>query len=114
MAEVVRAESDTDHRYRIMRTDRGFLLSSAQKGQLGLLLGPAEWLYRTQEAAERGLEFIMLMNAWWTTIARGYPSGDLPERSRAASERHQEAVKRLADEPLIGEEVRDLRRHYED
>jgi hypothetical protein len=56
----------------------------------------------------------MLMNAWWTAIARGYPQGNLPERCREASERHQEAVKRLSDEPLISEEVRELRRRYDE
>jgi hypothetical protein len=54
MTEVLREESDTNHRYRITRTDQGFLLSLRQKDQMGLLLGPAEWLYRTYEAADKG------------------------------------------------------------
>jgi hypothetical protein len=52
--EVLRKESDTDRRYRLTRTARGFLLSRAQKGEMGLMLGPAEWLYRTFEAARKG------------------------------------------------------------
>jgi hypothetical protein len=47
---------------------------------MGLLLGPSEWLCQTREAAEKGLDLIMLMNAWWTAITRGYPPGDLPQR----------------------------------
>jgi hypothetical protein len=50
----------------------------AQKSEIGLMLGPSEWLYRTFESAEKGLDFVMLMNAWWVAITRGYPAGDLP------------------------------------
>ena len=109
MAEVLRSESDTDHRYRITRTDRGFLLSSSQKSEMGLMIGPAEWLYKTREAAEKGLDLIMLMNAWWITIIRGYPAGNLPERCEAAAKEHERVVKELGDEPLVGAEVRELR-----
>jgi hypothetical protein len=42
MAEVLRSEADTDHRYRITRTDRGFLVSMSQKSEMGLMIGPAE------------------------------------------------------------------------
>lgn len=42
MAELLRKESDTKQRYRITRTDRGFLLSLRQKDELGHLSGPAE------------------------------------------------------------------------
>jgi hypothetical protein len=59
MAELLRSESDTDHRYRIMRTERGFLVSSRQKNESGLLLGPSEWLYRTYEAANKGLDLVI-------------------------------------------------------
>jgi hypothetical protein len=106
---VLREESDTDHRYRITRTDRGFLVSSRQKDQMGLLLGPAEWLYRTYEAANKGLDLVMLMNAWWTAITRGYPAGDLPQRCEAAVAEHNRIVEKLGDRPLIGTEVRELR-----
>jgi hypothetical protein len=78
MAEVLRSESDAEHRYRITQTHRGFLLSCMQKSETGLLLGPSEWLYRTQEAAEKGLKVVMLTSSWWTAITRGYPAGDLP------------------------------------
>ncbi|MET3524213.1 hypothetical protein [Mesorhizobium abyssinicae] len=113
MAELLRSESDTDHRYRITLTPRGYLVSCAQKGETGLILGPSEWLYRTQEAAEKGLNFVMLMNAWWTAMARGYPAGDLPARCETAAAEHREAVKRLGDQPLIGREVAELRESEE-
>ena len=109
MAEVLRTESDTDHRYQVSPTDRGFLLSSRQKSKAGPLLGPSEWMYQTQEAAEKGLRLAMLMNAWWTAITRGYPIGQLPQRCEAAAAEHKEAIDRLNDEPLIGMEVRNLR-----
>jgi hypothetical protein len=109
MAETIREESDTDHRYRITKTDRGFLLSMRQKNELGLMLGPSEWLYRTPEAADKGLDFVMLMNAWWTAITKNYPVGDLQARCEAASAAHKQIVEESNDEPLIGEEVRRLR-----
>jgi hypothetical protein len=110
MAEVLREESDTNRRYRITRTDQGFLLSLRQKDQMGLLLGPAEWLYRTYEAADKGLDLLILMNAWWTAIARGYPVGDLPQRCEVAGAAHNQVVEKLSDQPLIGEEVWELRK----
>lgn len=109
MVEVIRTESDNDHRYRITQTPRGFLLSSAQKSEIGLMMGPSEWLYKTRDAAEAGLEFIMLMNAWWGAINRGYPVGDLPQRCEKASAAHTSIVGALRDQPLIGREVRELR-----
>ncbi|MGO4560087.1 hypothetical protein [Mesorhizobium sp. 2RAF21] len=109
MAEVIRTESDNDHRYRITQTPRGFLLSVAQKGEIGLVMGPSEWLYKTTDAAEAGLEFIMLMNAWWGAINRSYPVGDLQQRCEQASAAHASIVGALRDEPLIGREVRELR-----
>lgn len=113
MAELVRNESDTDHRYRITSTPRGYLVSCSQKGETGLMLGPSEWLYRTQEAAEKGLDFVMLMNAWWMAMMRGYPAGDLPGRCEAAAQDHQRVVERLNDQPLIGREVKELRENEE-
>jgi len=109
VAEVIRTESDTDHRYRITRTPRGFLLSSAQKGEIGLMTGPSEWLYKTSDAAEAGLEVVMLMNAWWGAMSRGYPVGDLPQRCEKANAVHSDIVGALNDQPLIGREVRALR-----
>ncbi len=110
MAELLRSDSDTDYRYRIMRTDSGFLLSCGQKSEIGLMLGPSEWLYKTLEAAEAGLEYVMLMNAWWTCISKGYPSGDLPERCEAAATKHRDITKKLDDAPLIGQGVTELRK----
>jgi hypothetical protein len=112
--EVIRTESDTDHRYRITRTDRGFLVSSAMKSQMGLLLGPAEWLYQTEAAAQKGLEVVMLMNAWGTAVTRGYPTGDIVERCEKAAAEHNEVVARLNDQPLVGAEVKALREQVED
>lgn len=112
-AKIVRSEIDTDHRYRITQTDHGYLLSCAQRNEFGLLLGPAEWLYRTYTGAEKGLELVMLMNAWWSTIARGYPAADLPQRCQAAAAEHTKLVQELDDVPLIGEEVRELRLNIE-
>jgi hypothetical protein len=110
MAELLRTELDTDHRYRITRTDRGILLSSQMRSQAGLLLGPAEWLYRTEEAATKGLEFMLLMNAYSAAITQGYAPRDLPERCEKAATDHKATIERLSDQPLIGREVRDLRR----
>lgn len=107
--EILRSETDADHRYRITRTPRGFLLSMMQRSQTGLSLGPSEWLYQTEEAAEKGLKALMIFNAWWTTINRGHPTGDLPQRSETALAEHKEAIERLNDQPLIGTEVRELR-----
>lgn len=109
MSEVLRTEIDGDHRYRLSKTERGYLLSSQMRSQTGLLIGPAEWLYQTREAAELGLAFVMTMNAYWLAMTRGYSAGDLPARCEAAARAHKEAVERLNDEPLIGQEVRALR-----
>lgn len=112
-AQVLLTDNDSDHRYRLTQTSRGILVSCAAKGETGLLLGPSEWLYQTREAAEKGLKLVMSMNAWWTTIARGYDSGDLPKRCKDAVAAHAEAVERLGDAPLIGQEIRTLRLEVE-
>jgi hypothetical protein len=74
-----------------------------------LLLGPAEWLYRTYEAADKGLHLLMSMNAWWTAIANGYPVGDLRQRCEVAVAEHNQVIEKLNDRSLIGAEVRELR-----
>ena len=113
MAGVLRNESDTDHRYRLTRTNRGYLLSCAQKSKVGLVLGPSEWPYRTLEAAEKGFVLIKLMNVWWTAVSRGYRAGDLPAQRASASAEHTREVERLNDQPFIGREVRELREQVE-
>lgn len=109
MVVLLRTETDTDHRYRLTLTDRGYLLSCAQRGEIGLMMGPSEWLFRTREAAEKGLALVILMNAWWSAITHGYPAGDLQSRCEIAGAEHAEAVARLGDQPLVGHEVKDLR-----
>jgi hypothetical protein len=76
---------------------------------MGLLFGLAEWLYRTYEAADKGLDLAMLMNAWWTAMTRGYPAGHLPQRCEAAVAEHNSIVAKLGDQPWIGAEARELR-----
>ena len=110
MAITIRTEVDDDCRYRIVQTHRGFLVSCQQRDQLGIALGPAEWLYQTLEAAERGLEVIILLNAVARPMALGYPIDELLKRSEVAASAHREAIERLNDRPLIGEEVKALRR----
>jgi hypothetical protein len=58
---------------------------------------------------EKGLDLIMLINAWWIAITRGYPPGDLPQRCETAAAEHERTVARLDDKPLVGTEVRELR-----
>ena len=108
MARCVLEDADNDYRYRIVETDRGYLLSCSQKGSLGLLIGPAEWLYRREEAARAGYEFVRLFHAYWIAMMHGLPNGTLPARCEKAAAQHKATVERLGDEPLIGAEVKEL------
>ena len=103
MYDVIQSKSDSDHRYRITRIDRGVLLSCQKKLRPWRSLG---WLYRTEEAAEKGLEAMLLLNAMWDASARGYDIDDLTNRFASAAQKHREAIQRLDDRPSEIGEVR--------
>ena len=71
---------------------------------------PQEWLYRTQEAAETGLDFVVAMNACWNAIACGHPADETADRCDAAASEHARATERLDDRPLMGEALNVFRR----
>jgi hypothetical protein len=50
MGEIIRTEVDAEHRYRLIRTENGYLVTARQRDNIGLLFA-AEWLHRTLEAA---------------------------------------------------------------
>ena len=102
MAHLIRFEARDSHRYRIVQTGRGFVMSFTVADEAGLPLDPQEWVYKTREAAERGLDLVVLMNAWWDAAVSGCPAGDLPDRCERAASEHARAVERLGDRPLVG------------
>lgn len=57
-AEVLAEHEEGSQRYRLARTDRGFLVTSRTRGETGMVLA-AEWLHRTEEAAWALLEAVI-------------------------------------------------------
>lgn len=113
MAQVIREEADGDNRYRIVRTEKGFLITARTRDQLGVLL-PCEWLHRTEEAAQACLDAVMGMNALWVAVSHGYPTKALGERLDRLNDRHTRLCADLDDYPLIGQEVKELRQQADD
>ncbi len=103
MYDVIQSKSDCDYRYRITRIDRGVLLSCQKKQRPRRSLG---WLYRTEEAAEKGMEAMILLNAMWDASARGYSVEELTKRFVMAAYNHRDAIKRFDDPPAEIGEVR--------
>jgi hypothetical protein len=110
MAHLVRYEVHADQRYRIVQLSHGFLLSFTLADGNDVCVGPQEWLYRTQEAAETGLDFVVAMNACWYAIASGHPADAKTELCDAAAGEHARAIERLDDRPLMGEALNVFRR----
>jgi hypothetical protein len=113
MGEIIRTEVEADHRYRIIRTDKGYLVTTRQRDTIGLLFG-AEWLHRTPEAANPCLDCIMAFNASWRASRRGVPMQGLERRFDEADSRYRKVCEELNDEPLIGQEVRTVRQSVDD
>lgn len=112
MGEVIRSELDGDHTYRVVRTDRGHLVTARTRNELGMLL-PCEWLHRTEEAALACLDAVMAFNAYWRAMTMGYPVEALERKLDHLTARHKELCERLDDAPLIGQEVKALRAFHE-
>jgi hypothetical protein len=108
MGEIVRTEVDAKHRYRIIRTENGYLVTARQRDHFGLLFA-AEWLHRTPEAANACLDVVMAFHATWRAAQAGLPTQGLERRFDEANARHKQMCEELKDEPLNGQEVRALR-----
>ncbi len=106
---VIARDADEEHLYRIVRVTSGYLVTMRMRSRIGLLLSPAEWLFRTEEAARACLRYLKAFNRWWAAIVSGQSAEGLEREVRAAYELANDAMERLDDRPLIGEEVRDLR-----
>jgi hypothetical protein len=114
MAHLVRYEVHADQRYRIVQLAHGFLLSFTVGDDGGGCVGPQEWLYRTQEAAETGFDFVVAMNACLKAIASGHAADEAADLCDAAAGEHGRATGRLDDKPLMGEALNVFRRPRDD
>lgn len=72
-AELVREESDGEFRYRITKTNQGFLVTSRARTEMGLLL-PCEWLHKTEQAAQACFDAVMGTEALFRVSALGFPT----------------------------------------
>ena len=113
MVQVIREEADGGHRYRIVSTDKGFLITSRTRDQLGVLL-PCEWLHRTEEAAHACLDAVMCVNAIWLAVSHGYPIQAMGEKFDHLNDLHRKLCDDLGDHPVVGLDVKELRRKVED
>ncbi len=110
---VIERDADEEHLYRIVRVASGYLVTMRMRSRIGLLLSPAEWLFRTEEAARASLPYLKVFNRLWRAIVSGKSTEGLEQEVTAAYELASDAMSRLGDQPLIGEEVRDLRRRLD-
>jgi hypothetical protein len=97
--ELIRSEEVSGEIFRLMRTGNGFAISYTSELFEGLL-PPSRWLFRTEEAAQVGFDFLVVTSRDWRAIERGDPPG----QSKAESERllrlSQEINERLNDHPV--------------
>ncbi len=113
MAEVIRSEIDGKHRYRITRTDSGFLITARSRDEIGLWL-VCEWLHRTPEAANSCLDAVMSFNALWLAVSAGMPTEALFQKAERLSAEHRALCEHLNDMPIIGQDVKALREQFEE
>ena len=67
----------------------------------------------TEEAARASLESLKAYNRLWRAIVSGRSTEGLAQTARDAYRLADDAMERLGDRPLIGDEVRDLRRRLD-
>ena len=107
-AEVILDKVDGDQRYRIARTESGYLIASRSRDAMGAM-SVAEWLHKTEEAARACADAVIATSAAFRGIQRGVPVTGLLAAMERAVARHNEICQRFDDKPLVGEEVRRLR-----
>lgn len=107
-AELIHSEMDGDHRYRLARTESGFLVTARSRDAIGATV-VAEWLHRTEEAGQACFEAVVAANAAFRAINSGLPAGAALSRYEKLAAVHTDVCAGLNDDPLIGQEVRQLR-----
>lgn len=108
MMEVLYESEDAGWKYQSVRTERGVLVTSHRMAAGAAPPGPTEWLYATEEAASKGLNTVMLFNQLQIAMSKGYPTAEILEHIEQANIEYREAVARLGDEPLVGDDVKRL------
>jgi hypothetical protein len=103
--DVIFEHVDDDQRYRIVKTDRGYLITARGRDLTGLVIS-AEWLHRTEGAARSGVAVLIAGNVAFRAIQHGLPSNALLKRFGELTDVHDEICARFDDHPLIGEETR--------
>jgi hypothetical protein len=95
------------HRYRVIKTPRGYLVTSRISGEMGLIF-PAEWLHRTDKAALACVAAIIAFDDASSIKGMTAAEGAIAV-FETASKAHTEIYQQLDDAPLVGQVVRDLR-----
>ena len=96
------------YRYRVIKTPLGYLITARSRDLLGLMI-PCEWLHRTNEAAVACALAAIAANQYWELRSTDAEPAALQDMSDALEE-HSRICEQLGDSPLVGEEVRELRR----
>ena len=106
-ADVIAEHVEADQRYRISRTDHGYLVTARSRDLVGAIV-VSEWLHRTEIAARACMAAVIAGQAAFRAIGIG-SAEDAMRRFQAATDEHNALCERLADSPLVGAEVRELR-----
>ena len=111
-ADVIAEHVEADQRYRISRTPtHGYLVTARSRDLVGAIV-VAEWLHRTEIAARACMAAVIAGQSAFRAIGIG-SAEDAMLRFQAATDEHNAVCERLADSPLVGAEVRDLRKALE-
>jgi hypothetical protein len=100
--ELIRSEEVAGSVFRLMRTEHGYAISCTSERFEGLL-PPVRWLFRTDEAAQVGFDFLVVTSRWTRAIERQEPRGELKAEAERLMRLSQETHKRLDDYPVLPE-----------
>jgi hypothetical protein len=106
-AKIIYDAISGDYRYRIAETPMGFLITARSRDLVGLVI-TEEWLHRTERAARACMEAVEAGHRAWKSIGQQHSSGAMATFERL-SETHRAICLKSDDQPVVGQEVRQLR-----
>jgi hypothetical protein len=96
--ELIRSEEVAGQVFRLMRSHSGYAISYTSVEFEGLM-PPARWLFKTDETAQIGFDFLVAASRWARAIAHQEASDQLKAEAERLLRLSKETYERLDDHP---------------
>jgi hypothetical protein len=105
--EIIFYQATAGHRYRVVRTDLGYLITARSRDGIGLAL-PEQWLHKRRETALACAEAAIAAHTMEACRLTGHFEGAAAAFEKASSI-HTALCEKMDDQPVIGHKVQQLR-----